>query len=299
MLVEIVGRLLPARRPHGEDCFAGADTVHALAESQTIVSSWSAESGAELRTTASDPHAVVVVRSSCRHRFIVSGAHSSASLLVPGSVILIPTGCSARLTLRAVGEDGLRFCLFGIETFSRYLEEQKSGGLPVGVAGIDRWLSALAGRLRAADGSELARVERQHLGEAAVAHILKTYVRFGRSSQILGGLAPWQVERVRGYLRDHLCENTAVATMARSVGLSVSHFTRAFRSSVGCSPKQYELECRLQRAAELLSAAGVYSVGDVAAAVGFEDPSYFARRFRRRFGRAPAHFRRLHPNWPA
>lgn len=299
VLVDITGRLLPARWPRSGDCFVGADAVHDLPGSHATISSWTADTRAELRTTASDPNAVVLVRSACRHRLLVPGQHRSASSLVPGTVILIPAGSNASLTLRASCGDGLRFCLFGIDTPLVGLAELGSGGLRLGVVGIDRWLSALAGRLRAGDGSDLERNERQHLGEAAVSHILRIYARSGRLAPSRGGLAPWQVERVRGYLQDHLCENTPVATLAGSVGLSVSHFTRAFRASVGCSPKQFELECRLLRAADLLSIAGSDTVGDIAAAVGFEDPSYFARRFRRRFGSTPAQFRRLQPSWPA
>lgn len=53
------------------------------------------------------------------------------------------------------------------------------------------------------------------------------------------------------------------------------------------------LERRMRAAAALLIEQPAIPVADVARLVGYRQPSHFARAFRRRFGRAPAGFRRV------
>jgi AraC-like DNA-binding protein/mannose-6-phosphate isomerase-like protein (cupin superfamily) len=78
--------------------------------------------------------------------------------------------------------------------------------------------------------------------------------------------------------------------LARRAGITQRSLQRLFKSQLGCTPKQHLERVRLDRAAQLLADPRM-SVGAVAAAVGFGDPSYFARRWRARFGGSPARSR--------
>jgi AraC-like DNA-binding protein len=60
---------------------------------------------------------------------------------------------------------------------------------------------------------------------------------------------------------------------------------------MGVTPMQYLERVRLEQAEKLLR-FGSLQIGEVARAVGYADPEYFANRFRRHSGHSPREFRR-------
>ena len=97
---------------------------------------------------------------------------------------------------------------------------------------------------------------------------------------------------VREYVDDHLSSRLDVRALARVVGLSASHFSRAFQKAVGVPPHRYVLQCRVIRAKELLATTRL-SLTDIALDSGFADHSHFSRRFHEFMGVPPREFRRL------
>ncbi len=73
--------------------------------------------------------------------------------------------------------------------------------------------------------------------------------------------------------------------------LSPAHFCHLFSRQVGVSPGEYVIRLRMYRARQLLSDPSL-SVSRVANLVGYDDPYYFSRLFRKRHGRCPSEFRR-------
>jgi AraC-like DNA-binding protein/PAS domain-containing protein len=102
-----------------------------------------------------------------------------------------------------------------------------------------------------------------------------------------GGLPPALTRRVREYVDSHLDENIGLDVLAGTAGLSVHHFARAFRQSVGEPPHSYILRRRIDRAWEMLKKTE-QPLSEIALAVGFSDHSHFARHFRRRLGITPS-----------
>jgi AraC-like DNA-binding protein len=124
------------------------------------------------------------------------------------------------------------------------------------------------------------------------AHVLKTYAGLpplGAAKK--GGLAPWQARRAAEMIREKLDGTIRLAEMARECGLSVSHFTRAFRKSFGLSPYRWLLERRIDRAKALLVTSDV-PIADIAIQSGFSDQAAFSRAFARVVGDSPARWRR-------
>lgn len=74
--------------------------------------------------------------------------------------------------------------------------------------------------------------------------------------------------------------------------MSRDRFNHLFRECVGTSPEQYRIRVCMERAKVLLCDFGL-SVSECAEALGFQDVSYFCRRFRREFGISPAKFKKL------
>jgi AraC family transcriptional regulator len=106
-----------------------------------------------------------------------------------------------------------------------------------------------------------------------------------------GGLAAWQQRNVTTFIESHLAENISLATLAELVGLSQSHFCRAFKRSVGKPPHRYQMERRIECAKALLANRSV-SVTEIALQLGFSDSSSFASAFRKITGTTPTHFAR-------
>jgi len=106
-----------------------------------------------------------------------------------------------------------------------------------------------------------------------------------------GGLAPWQVELTLRQLLHDLCVDFPVAELAHRCGLSRSHFTRAFRISIGTPPHRWLVRERVRRAAELLDRTGD-SIAEIALACGFCDQSHLTRIFHTAVGVSPAAWRR-------
>jgi AraC-like DNA-binding protein len=93
------------------------------------------------------------------------------------------------------------------------------------------------------------------------------------------------------WIDEHGHEPIDLARIARPSGLSSFHFLRSFARTLGVTPHQYLVRCRLKRAARLL-AERECAVTDVAFDCGFNDLSNFIRTFRRAAGVSPRAFRR-------
>ena len=106
-----------------------------------------------------------------------------------------------------------------------------------------------------------------------------------------GGLAPWQVRRAAEMIGENLDGNIRLSDMARECGLSVSHFTRAFRKSFGKSPYRWLLERRIDRSKTLLVTTDL-PIADIAIRSGFSDQTAFTRAFGRIVGDSPGRWRR-------
>ena len=92
------------------------------------------------------------------------------------------------------------------------------------------------------------------------------------------------------YLRQNYSRSIGVEELARQAGISRSYLFRAFQAEFQCSPSVYLTRYRMQRACQLLRHSQL-SVSAVAASVGYEDPFYFSRAFKRELGVSPSAYR--------
>lgn len=105
-----------------------------------------------------------------------------------------------------------------------------------------------------------------------------------------GGLAPWQVRRVTEAINDRIDHKFSLAELAEISGLSMYHFCRAFKQSVGVAPHEYQIGQRIEHARRLLEASNE-SVTQIAFAVGYESSQALARAFRKQTGTSPRAYR--------
>jgi transcriptional regulator GlxA family with amidase domain len=91
---------------------------------------------------------------------------------------------------------------------------------------------------------------------------------------------------VRWIMRN-LDQDLSIENLARRVGMSRDHFSRAFKSVFGVPPSDFVENLRLNEARRRLSVPH-RALKTVASSVGFSDSAKFNRAFERRFGVRPA-----------
>ena len=113
-----------------------------------------------------------------------------------------------------------------------------------------------------------------------------------RRIAVRGGLAPWQIIRVKKFIAERLASSLRCADMAQIACLSPHHFCRAFRVSLKVTPHAYVIRKRLQKARVLIATTRV-PLGDIAIECGFADQAHFNRIFRKHVGATPGAWRRM------
>ena len=93
------------------------------------------------------------------------------------------------------------------------------------------------------------------------------------------------------FMSDHFHEQVNLEQCAAMVNLSLGRFAHLFTKQVGLSPYRFILSLRIDEAKDLLVNSSM-SVNDVARQIGFSDPCYFSRIFRKYAGCSPKEYRR-------
>jgi AraC family transcriptional regulator len=107
------------------------------------------------------------------------------------------------------------------------------------------------------------------------------------------GLARWQSHEAIEYINANLASQMTLAEIAKVVGVSTSHFSRAFKISHGVSPWAYIIMARVERVKRMIRATRE-PLSQIASACGFADQAHLCRAFRCRVGVSPGIWRRAH-----
>ncbi len=119
-----------------------------------------------------------------------------------------------------------------------------------------------------------------------LAHFAHRYAGIRKRDAATGGLAPWQERRARELIEERLAEGISIADLASACRLSRSHFTRAFRQTLGEGPHHFLTGRRLARAKSLIRGTDL-PLAEIAGLCGFSDQSHFTRTFTRLVGLSP------------
>jgi AraC-like DNA-binding protein len=131
--------------------------------------------------------------------------------------------------------------------------------------------------------------------EAALAHLTLLLVGVARLAADVAGDLRLREEPVLAStfaaIEDRFREPISLADVAADVGLTPAHLTTVVRRKTGRTVQAWIAERRMAEARRLLASTDL-TVEAIGAAVGFRDPSYFVRRFRRAHGTTPLAWRR-------
>jgi AraC family transcriptional regulator len=138
----------------------------------------------------------------------------------------------------------------------------------------------------------VSRLFTDHITLALATHCAQVYGGMQTVSRPLkGGLAPWQEKRSKEMLAGDLTGRIPLHEIAGACGLSVSHFSRAFRKSTGLAPHAWLLQARVESAKAMLR-GGDASLSVIAQTCGFADQGHFGRVFTHRVGLSPGAWRK-------
>ncbi len=100
-----------------------------------------------------------------------------------------------------------------------------------------------------------------------------------------------EIERAAHFFNENYSRPINIEEYAAERHMSACWFIRSFRQAVKQTPMQYILSLRMANAQSLLESTQ-YNITEVAAAVGYDDPLYFSRLFRRHTGFSPTEYRK-------
>jgi len=108
-------------------------------------------------------------------------------------------------------------------------------------------------------------------------------------------MSPHKLRKALGLIDHHLSEEeegrVPLRVVAKEVGISYFHFSRAFKQSLGASPTKYIAERRIERAKKLMQETDL-PISEIAIRSGFSSQSHFTTSLRRLAKVTPRSFRK-------
>ena len=102
------------------------------------------------------------------------------------------------------------------------------------------------------------------------------------------------LHRAKSFLTNNLSSpECSLQEFAVSENMGYEVLRKRFKKATGFSPKQYFLQLKINRSKEMLLRRGE-RIKNIAEKLGFDDPYYFSRLFRKKEGISPKEYRRRH-----
>lgn len=99
-----------------------------------------------------------------------------------------------------------------------------------------------------------------------------------------------EIQQMVEWIHRHPEESLPITYYARRANMSVSNFIRRFKAHTGLPPQQYITRFRMSHAKELLTSSQL-PITDIARIVGYDNPLYFSRMFKKETCVSPRAYR--------
>ena len=252
------------------------------------------EEGTELEVAGSD-HTTLILLLSKRAKMATDLLGDRRRIVIPAdSFVIVPSGTTSWWDNSGSG-GAMIHTTFSHQLLAELREDEGIGGSLKPAAGF--FTVALRAAFALLQG-ELSRLEpegrifTESLARLIGLAMLRANADLALGGRSSGGLAGWQLRRVVDYLGAHLDEDVSLVELSNLVGLSPSHFCRAFKDSVGQSPHAWLIEQRMERAREMMLLHPLMGLTEIALSVGYQSQAAFGTAFKRTTGWTPHQWRR-------
>jgi AraC-like DNA-binding protein len=227
-----------------------------------------------------------------KHCYWEDGRHVSSAPLQAGQILISDVRREPRVLMDRVAHSVLFYlpraamdALADQAGAPRVDELQYEPGAGISDETVKHLGLSLMPAFRAPDQSN--RLFMDHVMLAFASHTLQKYGGIRMLSEpIKGGLAPWQERLSKELIANNLSGAISLGEIAMACGLSVGHFSRAFRKATGLAPHAWLLRARVESAKVMLRDRDA-SLSAVALRCGFADRSHFTRVFTKLVGISP------------
>ena len=93
------------------------------------------------------------------------------------------------------------------------------------------------------------------------------------------------------FMKENINKPLKLSEISNAIGYSHSHFSKLFSEKTGHAPMEYFNHLKMQEACKWLDTTKL-SISEVANNLGYNDPFYFSRTFKRIMLQSPAHYRK-------
>jgi AraC-like DNA-binding protein len=147
-------------------------------------------------------------------------------------------------------------------------------------------LDAIVRLIRVADNPDEAKILAPIIKKEIIFRLLKSEqgTRLGHLLPVSGDTR--RISKAVKQLRENISEPLRIENIARELGMSVSGFHHHFKSVTAMSPLQFQKQLRLQEARRLMLNED-FDAANAGFRVGYDDPSYFSRDYKKLFGAPP------------
>lgn len=125
---------------------------------------------------------------------------------------------------------------------------------------------------------------------ALIADYHQNILKGGYNKRVYPGVV--YVKYAMEYISQNYGTDLKINKMADYIGVNRSYLTTCFKKEVGCSPQEYLLKLRMDKAASMLRKTDL-PIHTVASEVGYSDPLAFSKMFKQRLGMGPRAYREM------
>lgn len=139
---------------------------------------------------------------------------------------------------------------------------------------------------------QLQRVNYEELLRILLRHILLTINRYIKEQAQTGTDIINDMERAAHYFRENYTKNISIEQYAAEHLMSVNWFILSFKNVMKMTPMQYILSLRIAAAKGLLENSNK-NINEISDAIGYDNPLYFSRLFKKHTGYSPSQYKKL------
>jgi two-component system, response regulator YesN len=105
-------------------------------------------------------------------------------------------------------------------------------------------------------------------------------------------IAPDSIQQIKQYIVEHSHQDITLDAIGKKVGLSPFYISKMFKEQLGVNYIDFLTECRIEKAKKLMGDPE-RSMKEITFEIGYHDPNYFSKVFRKMCDVSPTEYRKM------